>query len=174
MTCRIEAHTGRKYDIGVDNIVIQNVVSKQGKAAVLLQPHSVINGRVLVEGARSVGSAWGVFLKEGFVAKESKRREKGEFRDSKMSDLSMEYSNSTAVLSRKNIKYVPEALQEFISKDVKKDQKKKSGETGVHGPSVAPVFSNLKSYNVELPEESEIKVSGEDVNLRKVKILIVK
>jgi len=36
MTCRIEAHTGRHLDIGVYNIIIKNVVSKHGKAAVLL------------------------------------------------------------------------------------------------------------------------------------------
>ena len=36
MTCRIESHTGRRYDVGVDNVVIQNVVSKNGKAAFVL------------------------------------------------------------------------------------------------------------------------------------------
>ncbi|TGV00717.1 glycoside hydrolase family protein [Flavivirga rizhaonensis] len=174
MTCRIEAHTGRKYNVGLDNIVIQNVLSKSGKAAVLLQPHSVINGRVLVDGAKSIGSAWVVFLKEGFVAKESKRRARGEFRDSKMSNLSMEYSNSTAVLSQKNIKYVPKELKKFLGKKVEKDNKKKESEVGVHGPSVAPIFYNLKSYTVELPTEDEIKVSGEDIDLRKQKILVIK
>ncbi|OEK09395.1 hypothetical protein A8C32_11795 [Flavivirga aquatica] len=174
MTCRIEAHTGRKYNVGLDNIVIQNVVSKKGKAAVLLQPHSIINGRVLVNGAKSIGSAWVVFLREGFVAKDSKRRAKGVFYGSKMENLSMKYSNSTAVLSQKNIKYVPEELKKFVGKKVKKDKKKKKAEAGVYGPSVAPVFSNLKSYTVELPSEDDIKVSGEDINLRKQKILVIK
>ena len=67
MTCRIEAHTGRKYDIGVSNIVVKNVASIHGKAAVLLQPHSVLNGRVLVDIAKAEGSSWTIFIKEGFV-----------------------------------------------------------------------------------------------------------
>ena len=76
MTCRIEAHTGRQYDLGVDNIVVKNVASINGKAAVLLQPHSVLNGRVLVDGAKSEGSTWTLFLKNGFVGKDSRRRGK--------------------------------------------------------------------------------------------------
>lgn len=174
MTCRIEAHTGRHCNVGVDNIIIQNIISTEGKAAVLLQPHSVINGRVLVDGAKSIGSAWVLFLKEGFVAKDSKRRKRGVFVGSKMTNLSMKYSNSSAVISRKNLKYIPEPLQKFIGREVKKDKKKKPNEVGIHGPSVAPIFYGIKTYSVELPAEDEIEVSGEDIQLRTEKILITK
>ena len=90
MTCRIEAHTGRQFDLGVDNIVIKNVASVNGKAAVLLQPHSVLNGRVLVDIAKSEGSSWTLFLKEGFVGSDSRRRAKGNFsKSSSFSNISL-------------------------------------------------------------------------------------
>ncbi|TGV00716.1 glycoside hydrolase family protein [Flavivirga rizhaonensis] len=174
VTCRVETHSARPFNVGIDNIVIQNIVNKHGKAAVLLQPHSVVNGRVIVEGVKSIGSVWTVFLKEGFVAKDSKRRENGVFIGSKISGISMVYSNTKAVLSRRNVKNVPDALKQFISEEDRNIKKFKVIdpsiiEKGVPGPSIAPVFSNVKTYSVELPNADEIRVSGEDVHLRKVK-----
>lgn len=175
MTCRIEAHTGRHLDIGVYNIVIKNVVSKNGKAAVLLQPHSVVNGRVLVDVAKSEGSSWTLFLKEGFVAKDSKRRAKGSFdASSRFKNISMISKDHTASLSFKNYKYIPEELQYLYNppnfvrnvEDVNHvigNDGVFSNESPISGPSVAVIFIDA-SYPLNIPKESEIVLKGEVLN----------
>lgn len=180
MTCRIEAHTGRKYDLGVYNIVIKNVLNKNGKAAVLLQPHSVVNGRVLVDGARSEGSTWTLFLKNGFVAKESKRRKKGTFSaDSSFKNISMLAKDETATLSFKNYKYVPERLKPLYHEPnfvpVKKDHNhaidNKTGlfarESAIKGPSIAVIYKDAK-YPIQLPQKEALLLEGNTENRLKV------
>ena len=171
MTCRIEAHTGRHLDIGVYNIIIKNVVSKNGKAAVLLQPHSVVNGRVMVDVAMSVGSSWTLFLKEGFVAKDSKRRAKGSFdASSTFKNISMVSTDDTASMSFKNFKYVPEKLKylyhppNFVrnAADVNHSfgaDGKFSNESPITGPSVAVIFIDA-SYPLNIPKTQEIALNG--------------
>ncbi|WP_139957254.1 glycoside hydrolase family protein [Flavicella sediminum] len=183
MTCRIEAHTGRHLDLGVYNISIKNVVSKNGKAAVLLQPHSVVNGRVLVDVAKSEGSSWTLFLKEGFVAKDSKRRAIGTFdASSTFKNISLISKDATASLSFKNFKYVPAALQylyyppTFVrnSKDVNHvltSDGLYSNESPITGPSVAVIFSDI-SYPLNIPKTSEIVLKG--VVLNRLKLLNIK
>lgn len=178
MTCRIESHTGRRYDVGVDNIVIQNVVSKNGKAAVLLQPHSVENGRILVDGAISDGSTWTLFIKDGFVHKESKRKQKGTFAPSStFKNISLISSNTTATLSFKNFKYVPNALKVFYKNPdfnpVKNDanygikEGKLSTESAVLGASVAAIFIEC-TYPLNLPADKNISLTGETAHRLKV------
>ena len=171
MTCRIEAHTGRHLDIGVYNIIIKNVVSKHGKAAVLLQPHSVVNGRVMVDVAMSVGSSWTLFLKNGFVAKDSKRRAKGSFHaSSKFKNISMVSTDDTASMSFKNFKYVPENLKylyhppSFVrnAADVNHTlgaDGNFSNESPITGPSVAVIFIDA-SYLLNIPKTQEIALNG--------------
>lgn len=178
MNCRIESHTGRRYDVGVDNVVIENVVSKNGKAAVLLQPHSVENGRILVDGAVSDGSTWTLFIKEGFVSKESKRKQKGTFAPSStFKNIGLISTNTSATLSYKNFKYVPDALKGFYKNPdfnpVKEDannQTKDGGlgaESAVKGASVAVIFIDA-TYPLNLPAESDITLTGETANRLKV------
>ncbi len=66
---RIETHTGREYNVGVDNVVIEDVMCTNGKAAVTMQPHVVDNGIVIVDGAKTVNCEWGVMIKNGFISK---------------------------------------------------------------------------------------------------------
>lgn len=178
MTCRIESHTGRRYDVGVDNVVIQNVVSKNGKAAVLLQPHSVENGRILVDGAISDGSTWTLFIKEGFVNKESKRKQKGTFAPSStFKNISLISSNTTATLSFKNFKYVPDALKAFYKNPdfnpVKNDANNQTkdgtlgAESAVKGASVAVVYIDA-TYPLNLPADKDISLTGETAHRLKV------
>lgn len=170
MTCRIEAHTGRKYDLGVYNIVVKNVGSKNGKAAVLLQPHSVVNGRVLVDIAKSEGSSWTLFLKEGFVGADSKRKEKGTFpADSKFTNISLASEDERATLSYKNYQYVPDDLKPlygapnfvFNEEDVNHSVNNgtPSNECPVIGPSVAVVLTNT-TYPLILPNEEDLLLTG--------------
>ncbi|MEN6361122.1 MAG: hypothetical protein ABFC90_00585 [Bacteroidales bacterium] len=178
MTCRIESHTGRRYDVGVDNIVIKNVVSQNGKAAVLLQPHSVENGRILVDGATSVGSTWTLFIKEGFVSKESKRKVKGSFAaSSTFKNITLISTDSTATLSYKNFKYVPDSLKGFYKnpdfKPVKNDANYQvengefSAESAVVGASIAAIFIDA-TYPLNLPTETEIILTGKIANRLKI------
>ncbi|MGA9638242.1 hypothetical protein, partial [Flavobacterium sp.] len=90
VTCRIESHNGRKYDLGTADLRIFNVSNKYGFSTVLLQPHSVENGTITVDGATSYGSAFTAFIVEGFIAKESKRKSVGTFAaNSSFSNISM-------------------------------------------------------------------------------------
>lgn len=171
MTCRIEAHNGRKYDLGVYNIVVKNVASINGKAAVLLQPHSVLNGRILVDGAKAEGSTWVLFLKEGFVGKDSKRREKGLFdASSEFSNISMVSTDNTATLSFKNFSFVPTALQSLYnapnytmntedSNYSLSDDGTPGRETAIEGPSVGAVYIDA-TYPLGLPSEDDIVIDG--------------
>lgn len=176
MTCRIEAHTGRQYDVGVANIVIKNIVSKNGKAAVLLQPHSVENGRILVDGARSIGSTWTLFLKNGFVAKDSKRRLRGTFAPSStFKNISLISTDDTATLSYKNYVFVPEELKSLynppnfnpVKNDANNPSKELGKESAIKGPSVAVIYIDAK-YPLGLPEESEISLKGKKENRLKI------
>ncbi len=171
VTCRVEAHNGRRYDLGIYNLVIQNVVNKDGKATVLLQPHSVENGRVLVDKAVSDGSTWTLFIKEGFVHKESKRKKKGSFDSSStFKNIALISSNNRATLSYKNFKYVPEGLHSLyknpnftpIADDANNlglEDRELSNESAVKGASVAVVFIDA-SYSITLPDEKDIILSG--------------
>lgn len=178
MTCRIEAHTGRQYDLGVDNIVVKNVASINGKAAVLLQPHSVLNGRVLVDGAKSEGSTWTLFLKNGFVGKDSKRKARGIFAPSTtFKNISMNASDNSATLSFKNLKYVPEELIKYFKnpdlKPIKNDanysfKKGKLGkESALYGASIAVIYTDAK-YPINLPIEKDIVLTGKTINRVKI------
>lgn len=178
MTCRIEAHTGRQYDLGVDNIVIKNVASINGKAAVLLQPHSVINGRVLVDGAKSEGSTWTLFLKNGFVGKDSKRKARGIFAPSTtFKNISMNATDNSATLSFKNLKYVPEELIQYFKspelKPIKNDANysfkngKLGKESAVYGASIAVIYTDAK-YPINLPIEKDIVLTGKTMNRVKI------
>ena len=181
MTCRIEAHTGRQYDLGVDNIVIKNVASIHGKAAVLLQPHSVLNGRVLVDLVKAEGSSWTLFLKEGFVGSDSKRREKGNFAPSStFTNISLESTDDTATLSFKNFdRYISDALIPlyktpdftYIPEDANHNFSSSgvlSNEAPIVGPSVATIFIDA-SYTLNIPAEKDILLTGKTEN--RVKIL---
>ena len=176
MTCRIEAHTGRQYDVGVANIVIKNIVSKNGKAAVLLQPHSVENGRILVDGARSIGSTWTLFLKNGFVAKDSKRRLRGTFAPSStFKNISLISTDDTATLSYKNYAFVPKELKSLynppnfnpVKNDANNPSKELRKESAIKGPSVAVIYIDAK-YPLGLPEETEIVLKGKTENRLKI------
>lgn len=178
MTCRIEAHTGRQYNLGVDNIVISNVASINGKAAVLLQPHSVLNGRILVDGAKSEGSTWTLFLKEGFVGKDSKRRAKGVFAPtSSFKNISLHATDHTATLSYKNFKLVPEDLHAFyktpdftpITEDANYAVTNGvyANESAVKGASVAAIYTDA-TYPLQLPKENEILITGKTKHRLKI------
>ena len=178
MTCRIEAHTGRKYGLGVDNIVVKNVASINGKAAVLLQPHSVLNGRILVDIAKSEGSSWTLFLKEGFVGSDSKRKAKGNFAaSSKFTNISMLSTDNTATLSYKNYSFIPSNLKPlykepnftYITEDSnhKIDNGIPGTESPIVGPSVGIIYTDAK-YSLNLPEEKDLIISGQTTNRLKI------
>ncbi|VGO20395.1 right-handed parallel beta-helix repeat-containing protein [Pontiella sulfatireligans] len=64
VTVRVETdlESNNLYNIGVDNISIQNVTNVNGNAAVFMQPHSIANGDVRVDGVVAIESSAGVVI----------------------------------------------------------------------------------------------------------------
>ena len=61
-----------------------------------------------------------------------------------MKNIAIEYSNNQAVISEKDLEYVPQLLQSYIGKKVKNDEK------AFYEPCMSAIFSNAKTYSVKL------------------------
>ncbi|NME72211.1 glycoside hydrolase family protein [Flammeovirga aprica] len=145
VTARIETHTGREHNVGVDNVVIEDVVCTQGKAAVSLQPHVVDNGIVTVNGAKAIRCEWGVMIKDGFISKKldpAKKWHNGSFaKGSSVKNVEMIHGDMTTV-SRQSKVYIPDSLLELYQDDINPDK-----ETGIgckQGPSIAAILNLAK------------------------------
>lgn len=172
VTCRIESHNGRKYDLGTADLRIFNVSNKNGFATVLLQPHSVENGTITVDGASSYGSAFTAFIVEGFVAKESKRKQVGTFAaNSSFKNISMVATDETATLPFKNLKYLNPELNALYSQpnfkidspDVNVEfdaQGLPTSNAPLLGPSVAAIYTSAVSYQPQFPALKDISITG--------------
>ncbi|WP_163397292.1 hypothetical protein [Flavobacterium fluviatile] len=172
VTCRIESHNGRKYDLGTADLRMLNVSNKFGFATVLLQPHSVENGTITVDGATSYGSAFTAFIVEGFVAQESKRKQVGTFAaNSSFKNISMVATDDTATLPFKNVKYLNPELNTLYSKpnfkidntDVNVEfdaQGLPTSNAPLLGPSVAAIYTSAVCYQPQLPALKHISITG--------------
>ena len=172
VTCRIESHNGRKYDLGTADLRMLNVSNNYGFATVLLQPHSVENGVITVDGATSYGSAFTAFIVEGFVAKESKRKLVGTFAvNSSFKNISMFSTDDTATLPFKNLKYLNKELSDLytqpnfkiVSSDVNMEldsHGKPTNNTSIVGPSAAVIYTSAVSYSPILPALKDINIEG--------------
>ena len=130
-----------------------------------------MNGRVMVDVSMSIGSSWTLFLKEGFVAKDSKRRAKGSFQaSSTFKNISMVSMDDTASMSFKNFSYVPEKLKylyhtpNFVKNAADVNHSlgadgNFSNESPITGPSVAVIFIDV-SYPLNIPKTQEIALNG--------------
>ncbi|NLR93412.1 glycoside hydrolase family protein [Flammeovirga agarivorans] len=154
VTARIETHTGREHNVGVDNVIIEDVVCTQGKAAVSMQPHVVENGVVTVNRAKAIRCEWGVMIKDGFISKKldkSKHWELGSFaKGSSIKNVEMIHGEATTI-SRQSKVYIPDALMKFYQEDSSPDK-----ETGIGcklGPSIAAIL-NLASDEVDIDKKS--------------------
>ncbi|KXX70939.1 hypothetical protein AVL50_11255 [Flammeovirga sp. SJP92] len=169
VTARIETHTGREHNVGVDNVVIEDVVCTQGKAAVSLQPHVVDNGIVTVNGAKAVRCEWGVMLKDGFISKKldpTKKWHNGSFaKGSSIKNVEMIHGDATTV-SVQSKAYIPKRLLELYHDDINPDKEANIG--CKLGPSIAAVL-NLAKEEMQI-DKTTITHSG---NRAEERLLIV-
>lgn len=180
VTCRIESHNGRKYDLGTADLRMLNVSNKYGFSTVLLQPHSVENGTITVDGATSYGSAFTAFIVEGFVAKESKRKLVGTFAaNSTFKNISMFSTDDTATLPFKDLKYLNKELTDLytlpnfkiVSSDVNVQldiNGKPTNNTSIAGPSAAAIYTSAVTYNPIFPALNDINIEGKTANREKI------
>ncbi|MBD0401968.1 hypothetical protein [Flammeovirga sp. EKP202] len=154
VTARIETHTGREHNVGVDNVVIEDVVCTQGKAAVTLQPHVVDNGIVTVNGAKAIRCEWGVMIKDGFISKKldpNKEWHNGSFaKGSSIKNVTMIHGDATTI-SRQSKVYIPDSLLPFYKEESSPDKEANIG--CKEGPSIAAVL-NLASEEMKIEEET--------------------
>ncbi len=68
VTLRLEVDSGGVFE-GLFDIMGRNIVNEEGYTAVLLAPHEIHNGTIRVDGVTSIGSMYGVLMRQGFVEK---------------------------------------------------------------------------------------------------------
>lgn len=149
---RIETHTGRESNLGVYNVVIEDIKCYHGKAAVSMQPHVVANGIVTVNGVYAECCQWGVMIKDGFVSKKLDTTSDwtpGSFaKGSKVSNVHVIHCDSSCV-SNQDDEYIPNELY-YMYKQVKTTGRAgNAGKTDFVGPSIGAIL-NLATDEVEI------------------------
>lgn len=132
-----------KSPIGVANVRVENVTSIKGKAAVFLQPHTIINGDVHIDGAHSIGSQMTIEIRPGFEDPEGKGRF-GE--NSSIKNVSAVYSlNSVVSFAGRSI--LPKCLLPYFKKDISVDPEN----LGVRqGPSVCAIGDFVGQFKIDV------------------------
>ncbi len=69
VTLRLEAHTGE--NVGIYDIYGRNLYNEYGKAALMMNPHIVHQGRFTVENVEAKSSAFAVLIRPGFLNKDA-------------------------------------------------------------------------------------------------------
>ncbi|MFI3305568.1 MAG: glycosyl hydrolase family 28-related protein [Rikenellaceae bacterium] len=66
VSLRLEVDSGGVFE-GLFDICARNIVSEEGYTAVLMAPHEIHNGTIRIDGVTSIGSMYGVLMREGFI-----------------------------------------------------------------------------------------------------------
>lgn len=147
VTLRLESGASNA-NLGVFDICAKNVRSLDGRCAVLLSPHVSQNGRVLVDGVWSKGSAVAILASAGFVDKNRNRPEgtvAGRFSNDTIIANIHAIAGSKAQIDNKFV-YTYEPEQE-IYKQLRIINY--GHDKFLNGPSICPVFdATLGSYTV--------------------------
>ena len=134
VTARLE--TDNRYSqspFGVDNVFVRNVTNVRGKAAVYLNPHTVINGNIFVDGAHAINSQMAIEIRPGYKDTTGKGRY-GE--DSFIENVSAVYGlDATVQYSAKN--FIPQCLLSYFKTNTQPDAESKKGIK--IGPSVCVI-----------------------------------
>jgi len=164
---RVETHTGRESNLGVYNVVIENIKCDHGKAAVSMQPHVVTNGIVTVNGVYAEGCQWGVMIKDGFVSKKldpTKSWELGSFaKGSKVSNVHVVHCDSASVANQDS-EYIPASLGYLYRQVEVTGRAGNAGEVDFVGPSIAAIL-NLAGDEVEI-NTATVTQSGDKADQR--------
>ena len=134
VTARLE--TDNRYSqspFGVDNVFVKNVTNVKGKAAVYLNPHTVINGNIFVDGAHAIRSQMAIEIRPGYKDPTGKGRYG---KDSFIENVSAVYGlDATVQYSAK--KFIPQCLLSYFKKNTQPDAESKKGIK--IGPSVCVI-----------------------------------
>ncbi|MFR9503668.1 MAG: hypothetical protein SNH73_04380 [Rikenellaceae bacterium] len=66
VTLRLEVDSGGVFE-GLFDIMGRNIVNEEGYTAVLMAPHEIHNGTIRIDDVTSIGSMYGVLIREGFI-----------------------------------------------------------------------------------------------------------
>ncbi len=165
VAARIETHTGREYNVGIDNVVIEDVMCTRGKAAVTMQPHVIDNGVIIVDGVKAINCEWGVMIKDGFISRKLPKDQEwtmGTFaKGSYVKNVEMIHGFETTLSVQSKI-YIPESLLNFYLPNSNPD--KEVGAACKLGPSIAAVL-NLANEEVAI-DTATVSHSGKRADER--------
>lgn len=135
-------HNVDKIKIGVDNIHIKNVVSKNGKAAVYLKPHNLKSGNVFIDGAHAFNSQFAIEIRGGSMGKETD----GSFgSESYIKNVSAVYGLATSVhYSGRNS--IPNCLLPYFKKNISVDAQVKGAK---QGPSICVIGDYMQQIDID-------------------------
>lgn len=147
VTLRLESGAGGPY-AGVFDINARNIRSEQGRCAVMMNPHATHNGRVLVDGASSIGSGVTVMVHGGFIDRkhqDNPNATKGTYSsDSKIINIHAVYGEN-AQIDEKQV-YALDPIDSEYAKF--RNNSIKDGKS-FRGPSMLPVLDcTLGNYKV--------------------------
>ncbi|WP_299671434.1 hypothetical protein [uncultured Polaribacter sp.] len=117
-TLRVETHNytlldDSKFTIS-DEIYGKNIISENGNCAVMLSPHFVKNGKVIVDDVTSIGSGFAVRIEKGYIdkwdakaaAKKGITLRNGSFSsESKITNVNVKFTDKNAQLKPKHFNY---------------------------------------------------------------------
>lgn len=127
------------------DITAKNIRCKDGHAALMLGPHSIDSGVVVVDGIHVESCAFAMKGGDGFVAKkqDNPNLKPGKFAKGTVVKNIHAVFGTNAQLKTKDIKYVPEEIRKFIQK-----KSESRGQVG-RGPSVTAVQLHGDTIKVE-------------------------
>ncbi len=158
VTLRLEGHTGE--NVGVFDIYAEDLYNEQGKTAVMFQPHVVHHGTITIKNVTTVGSAFGVLIRSGFINNanlDNPDAEEGSYAsDSTIDNIQCSYGRTSQIEEKDCWIYDPNEYQYIEKTAISNDCSQ------VVGPSYAAVFDNTDGdYIVTC---TNISFSGDYVN----------
>ncbi|WP_010136630.1 glycoside hydrolase family protein [Ochrovirga pacifica] len=136
---------------GVDNVHVVNVSSENGKAAVYLNPHTLINGAVYVNGAYGYNSQMVVEIRPGYKDPTGKGRYG---KDSWIKNVTAVYGLSAPVQYSAK-KSIPKCLLSYFDANTQPDKESKGVKTGpsvcVIGDFVGQIAIDTSTVKARIP-----------------------
>ncbi len=156
VTLRLETGANTPY-IGVYDIKAKNIVSENGRSALMMGPHIAQNGTVTVDGLKSISSSFALTVGKGFtVGKHTNDPDAkvGRFSDDcAIHNIEAIYGTQAQVKGQVAYMYDPEQYKELTYDNRQPDNLK-----WLVGPSIAAVYNHLEGvYKVDL---KNIKTKG--------------
>ncbi len=156
VTLRLETGANTPY-IGVYDIKARNIVSENGRSALMMGPHIAQNGTVTVDGLKSISSSFALTVGKGFVVGKHTNdpdAKVGRFSDDcAIHNIEAIYGTHAQVKGQVAYMFDPEQYKELSYDNRQPDNLK-----WLVGPSIAAVYNHLEGvYNVDL---KNIKASG--------------